>query len=147
MKSLPPVNLLTAFWIVCFHCKSTFALIRFFLSTHYWIPFLSLQFWARLSCCPQRTLWGSHWKGAMFLYNLTLQRATGITHAIHGNFSGELVQDTTVFPLVHILFSGLLRFVVCLTILMFICFPNVCFCVHFAGFWPVLLFVAQACSS
>lgn len=25
----------------------------------------------------------------MFLYNITLQRATGITHAIHGNFSGE----------------------------------------------------------
>lgn len=24
----------------------------------------------------------------MFLYNLTLQRATGISHAIHGNFSG-----------------------------------------------------------
>lgn len=26
----------------------------------------------------------------MFLYNITLQRATGITHAIHGNFSGEV---------------------------------------------------------
>lgn len=26
----------------------------------------------------------------MFLYNITLQRATGISHAIHGNFSGEL---------------------------------------------------------
>lgn len=25
----------------------------------------------------------------MFLYNITLQRSTGITHAIHGNFSGE----------------------------------------------------------
>lgn len=29
----------------------------------------------------------------MFLYNITLQRATGITHAIHGNFSGELTHD------------------------------------------------------
>lgn len=26
----------------------------------------------------------------MFLYNITLQRSTGITHAIHGNFSGLL---------------------------------------------------------
>lgn len=26
----------------------------------------------------------------MFLYNITLQRATGITHAIHGNFSGKV---------------------------------------------------------
>lgn len=25
----------------------------------------------------------------MFLYNLTLQRATGISYAIHGNFSGS----------------------------------------------------------
>lgn len=25
----------------------------------------------------------------MFLYNLTLQRATGISYAIHGNFSGN----------------------------------------------------------
>lgn len=31
----------------------------------------------------------------MFLYNITLQRATGITHAIHGNFSGEFVPDVS----------------------------------------------------
>uniref|UniRef100_A0AAY5L0G0 Splicing factor 3B subunit 3 n=1 Tax=Esox lucius TaxID=8010 RepID=A0AAY5L0G0_ESOLU len=32
----------------------------------------------------------------MFLYNLTLQRATGITHAIHGNFSGTKMQEIVV---------------------------------------------------
>jgi splicing factor 3B subunit 3 len=32
----------------------------------------------------------------MFLYNLTLQRATGITHAIHGNFSGTKTQEIVV---------------------------------------------------
>lgn len=32
----------------------------------------------------------------MFLYNLTLQRATGITHAIHGNFSGGKTQEILV---------------------------------------------------
>ena len=29
----------------------------------------------------------------MYLYNLTLQRATGITHACHGNFSGAKLQE------------------------------------------------------
>lgn len=29
----------------------------------------------------------------MYLYNLTLQRATGITHAVHGNFSGSKTQE------------------------------------------------------
>lgn len=32
----------------------------------------------------------------MYLYNLTLQRATGITHAIHGNFSGTKQQEIVV---------------------------------------------------
>ncbi|RZF39376.1 hypothetical protein LSTR_LSTR000897 [Laodelphax striatellus] len=32
----------------------------------------------------------------MYLYNLTLQRATGITHAIHGNFSGGKTQEILV---------------------------------------------------
>ncbi|XP_039301281.1 splicing factor 3B subunit 3-like [Nilaparvata lugens] len=32
----------------------------------------------------------------MYLYNLTLQRATGITHAIHGNFSGDKTQEILV---------------------------------------------------
>ena len=32
----------------------------------------------------------------MFLYNLTLQRATGITHAVHGNFSGTKQQEVVV---------------------------------------------------
>lgn len=32
----------------------------------------------------------------MYLYNLTLQRATGITHAIHGNFSGTKQQEVVV---------------------------------------------------
>ncbi|MGH0143997.1 UNVERIFIED_CONTAM: hypothetical protein FKN15_014899 [Acipenser sinensis] len=32
----------------------------------------------------------------MFLYNLTLQRATGISHAIHGNFSGTKLQEIVV---------------------------------------------------
>ena len=32
----------------------------------------------------------------MYLYNLTLQRATGITHAIHGNFSGTKQQEIIV---------------------------------------------------
>jgi len=32
----------------------------------------------------------------MFLYNLTLQRATGVTHAIHGNFSGSKLQEIVV---------------------------------------------------
>ena len=32
----------------------------------------------------------------MFLYNLTLQRATGITHAAHGNFSGTKQQEIVV---------------------------------------------------
>ncbi|KAM7396170.1 hypothetical protein PAMP_019232 [Pampus punctatissimus] len=34
--------------------------------------------------------------GTMFLYNITLQRATGITHAIHGNFSGTKMQEIVV---------------------------------------------------
>lgn len=32
----------------------------------------------------------------MHLYNLTLQRATGITHAIHGCFSGTKLQEIAV---------------------------------------------------
>lgn len=32
----------------------------------------------------------------MFLYHLTLQRATGITHAVHGNFSGTKLQEIVV---------------------------------------------------
>lgn len=32
----------------------------------------------------------------MYLYNLTLQRATGITHAIHGNFSGSKIQEILI---------------------------------------------------
>jgi splicing factor 3B subunit 3 len=32
----------------------------------------------------------------MFLYNITLQRATGITHAIQGNFSGSKHQEVVV---------------------------------------------------
>ncbi|CAA9995282.1 unnamed protein product [Nesidiocoris tenuis] len=32
----------------------------------------------------------------MFLYNLTLQRATGITHAVHGSFSGSKLQEILV---------------------------------------------------
>lgn len=32
----------------------------------------------------------------MYLYNLTLQRATGITHAVHGNFSGTKVQEILI---------------------------------------------------
>lgn len=35
-------------------------------------------------------------KKIMFLYNLTLQRATGITHAVHGNFSGTKMQEIVV---------------------------------------------------
>ncbi len=32
----------------------------------------------------------------MYLYNLTLQRASGITHAVHGNFSGAKLQEIVV---------------------------------------------------
>jgi splicing factor 3B subunit 3 len=32
----------------------------------------------------------------MYLYNLTLQRATGITHAVHGSFSGTKQQEIVV---------------------------------------------------
>lgn len=32
----------------------------------------------------------------MFLYNLTLQRSTGVTHAVHGNFSGTKQQEIIV---------------------------------------------------
>ena len=32
----------------------------------------------------------------MHLYNLTLQRATGITCAVHGNFSGAKLQEVIV---------------------------------------------------
>jgi hypothetical protein len=32
----------------------------------------------------------------MHLYNLTLQRATGITHSVHGNFSGAKLQEIVV---------------------------------------------------
>jgi splicing factor 3B subunit 3 len=32
----------------------------------------------------------------MRLYNLTLQRATSITHAIHGNFSGTKQQEIVI---------------------------------------------------
>ena len=32
----------------------------------------------------------------MYLYNLTLQRASGITHAVHGNFSGTRTQELVV---------------------------------------------------
>lgn len=32
----------------------------------------------------------------MYLYNVTLQRATGITHAIHGNFSGSKIQEILI---------------------------------------------------
>lgn len=36
----------------------------------------------------------------MFLYNITLQRATGITHAIHGNFSGEVAHFSFISSLI-----------------------------------------------
>ena len=32
----------------------------------------------------------------MYLYNLTLQKATAITHAIHGNFSGTKQQEIVI---------------------------------------------------
>lgn len=32
----------------------------------------------------------------MYLYNLTLQKATGITHAVHGNFSGSKQQEIVI---------------------------------------------------
>uniref|UniRef100_A0A1B0CWY9 Splicing factor 3B subunit 3 n=1 Tax=Lutzomyia longipalpis TaxID=7200 RepID=A0A1B0CWY9_LUTLO len=32
----------------------------------------------------------------MYLYNLTLQKATGITHAVHGSFSGQKVQEILI---------------------------------------------------
>lgn len=32
----------------------------------------------------------------MYLYNLTLQKATGITHAVHGNFSGSKQQEVLI---------------------------------------------------
>ena len=32
----------------------------------------------------------------MYLYNLTLQRATGVTHSVHGNFSGSKHQEIVV---------------------------------------------------
>ncbi|KAK6617102.1 Splicing factor 3B subunit 3 [Polyplax serrata] len=32
----------------------------------------------------------------MHLYNLTLQKATGVTHAVHGNFSGSKMQEILV---------------------------------------------------
>ncbi len=32
----------------------------------------------------------------MYLYNLTLQRASGITHSVHGNFSGSKLQEIVV---------------------------------------------------
>lgn len=41
----------------------------------------------------------------MFLYNLTLQRATGISYAIHGNFSGTEFNGT-VFAFSKSVFSG-----------------------------------------
>lgn len=37
-----------------------------------------------------------HHSTTMFLYNLTLQRGTGITHAVHGNFSGTKQQEIIV---------------------------------------------------
>lgn len=36
----------------------------------------------------------------MFLYNITLQRSTGITHAIHGNFSGEVALCSFISSLI-----------------------------------------------
>lgn len=32
----------------------------------------------------------------MYLYNLTLQRSTGITHAVHGSFSGTKSQEILI---------------------------------------------------
>ena len=32
----------------------------------------------------------------MQLYNLTLQKATNVTHAVHGNYSGEKKQEIAV---------------------------------------------------
>ncbi len=32
----------------------------------------------------------------MYLYNLTLQRASGVTHSVHGNFSGAKLQEIVV---------------------------------------------------
>lgn len=32
----------------------------------------------------------------MYLYNLTLQKATGITHAVHGSFSGQKIQEILI---------------------------------------------------
>uniref|UniRef100_A0A6B2EBF0 Splicing factor 3B subunit 3 n=1 Tax=Phlebotomus kandelakii TaxID=1109342 RepID=A0A6B2EBF0_9DIPT len=32
----------------------------------------------------------------MYLYNLTLQKATGISHAVHGSFSGQKVQEILI---------------------------------------------------
>ncbi len=38
----------------------------------------------------------SSFAAKMYLYNLTLQRASGITHAVHGNFSGAKLQEIVV---------------------------------------------------
>jgi len=38
----------------------------------------------------------NHSSTKMHLYNLTLQRATGITHSVHGNFSGSKLQEIVV---------------------------------------------------
>lgn len=43
-----------------------------------------------ISCFVSDTFYEMH------LYNLTLQRATGITHAVHGNFSGSKMQEILV---------------------------------------------------
>ena len=41
-------------------------------------------------------LWHGFTGPAMFLYALTLQKATAITHAIHGNFSGTKQQEIVI---------------------------------------------------
>lgn len=54
------------------------------------IVFLQLK---RFFIFFQSEIWNSR---TMYLYNLTLQRATGITHAIHGNFSGSKIQEILI---------------------------------------------------
>ncbi len=45
-------------------------------------------------CFPSKPV--SSFAAKMYLYNLTLQRASGITHAVHGNFSGAKLQEIVV---------------------------------------------------
>jgi len=107
----PPVYLLIDFvavvlwrtwFVLCIFCVMVHAKYAYLSSISKWVfcgslvTAVAVMYVVVDSWCDSEVVLFIWVTFAMFLYNLTLQRATGITHAIHGNFSGTKQQEVVV---------------------------------------------------